>query len=96
MSHKDSLVLVVASVVDGEVEKQPTSHNDSLVLGVACMAEGEATNESLRLVGAGCGQCGGSGLSSQLLPLFLSIINGSRCGGHRHHHSNSHVVISVV
>ena len=72
------------------------SHNDSLALGVACVVEGETTNKSLRLVGASCGQCGGSGSSSQLLPLFLSIIDGSRCGGHRRHHSNSCVVISVV
>ena len=37
MSHKDLLVLVVASMVKGEVRKQPMSHNDSLALGVACV-----------------------------------------------------------
>ena len=57
MTHYDSLVSVVACIVEGEVkegrwkkkQQQQTSHKDSLVLIVASVVDGEvekATNES--------------------------------------------------
>ena len=53
MSHNDSLVLVVAGVVEGEAEKAPTSCNDLLVL--AWLRERPPTSlyNSLVLVVAG-------------------------------------------
>ena len=42
MSHKDSLMLVVACMVKEEVEKAPMSRNDSLVFVVAAIVKGEA------------------------------------------------------
>ena len=40
MSHKGSLVLVMACMVEGEAKKAPMSHKGSLVLVVAGMVEG--------------------------------------------------------